>query len=118
MNFNNSNKTKLYNVLLLYLLFHENGIFLSLFSFSLTFSHVLLFFFFQNSILFNFFRINVRFLICLSALSTAVTTLCMQKHFIVNIFSLTHIILQYLLKITFAEEVMFLVVFAPVRVTL
>lgn len=45
MNFNNSNKTKLYNVLLLYLLFHENGIFLSLFIFSLTFSHVLLFFF-------------------------------------------------------------------------
>lgn len=117
MNFNNSNKTKLYNVLLLYLLFHENGIFLSLFIFSLTFSHVLLFFF-QNSILFYFFRINVRFLICLSVLSTAVTTLCMQKHFIVNIFSLTHIILQYLLKITFAEEVMFLVEFAPVRVTL
>lgn len=118
MNFNNSNKTKLYNVLLLYLLFHENGIFLSLFIFSLTFSHVLLVFFFQNSILFYFFRINVRFLICLSVLSTAVTTLCMQKHFIVNIFSLTHIILQYLLKITFAEEVMFLVEFAPVRVTL
>lgn len=47
MNFNNSNKTKLYNVLLLYLLFHENGIFLSLFIFSLTFSHVLLFFFFK-----------------------------------------------------------------------
>lgn len=118
MNFNNSNKTKLYNVLLLYLLFHENGIFLSLFIFSLTFSHVLLvffFFFFQNSILFYFFRINVRFLICLSVLST---TLCMQKHFIINIFSLTHIILQYLLKITFAEEVMFLVEFAPVRVTL
>lgn len=46
MNFNNSNKTKLYNVLLLYLLFHENGIFLSLFIFSLTFSHVLLVFFF------------------------------------------------------------------------
>lgn len=45
MNFNNSNKTKLYNVLLLYLLFHGNGIFLSLFIFSLTFSHVLLFFF-------------------------------------------------------------------------
>lgn len=112
MNFNNSNKTKLYNVLLLYLLFHENGIFLSLFIFSLTFSHVLL-------VLFYFiFRINVRFLICLSVLSTAVTTLCMQKHFIINIFSLTHIILQYLLKITFAEEVMFLVVFAPVRVTL
>lgn len=44
MNFNNSNKTKLYNVLLLYLLFHENGIFLSLFIFSLTFSHVLLVF--------------------------------------------------------------------------
>lgn len=43
MNFNNSNKTKLYNVLLLlYLLFHENGILLSLFIFSLTFSHVLL----------------------------------------------------------------------------
>lgn len=117
MNFNNSNKTKLYNVLLLYLLFHENGIFLSLFIFSLTFSHVLLVFF-QNYILFYFFRINVRFLICLSVLSTAVTTLCMQKHFIVNIFSLTHIILQYLLKITFAEEVMFLVEFAPVRVTL
>lgn len=118
MNFNNSNKTKLYNVLLLYLLFHENGIFLSLFIFSLTFSHVLLvcfFCFFQNSILFYFFRINVRFLICLSVLST---TLCMQKHFIINIFSLTHIILQYLLKITFAEEVMFLVEFAPVRVTL
>lgn len=112
MNFNNSNKTKLYNVLLLYLLFHENGIFLSLFIFSLTFSHVLL-------VLFYFiFRINVRFLICLSVLSTAVTTLRMQKHFIINIFSLTHIILQYLLKITFAEEVMFLVVFAPVRVTL
>lgn len=52
---------------------------------------------------------------CLSVLST---TLCMQKHFIVNIFSLTHIILQYLHKITFAEEVMFLVEFAPVRVTL
>lgn len=76
------------------------------------------YFFFQNSILFYFFRINVRFLICLSVLSTAVTTLCMQKHFIVNIFSLTHIILKYLLKITFAEEVMFLVEFAPVRVTL
>lgn len=60
----------------------------------------------------------MRFLICLSVLSTAVTTLCMQKHFIINIFSLTHIILQYLLKITFAEEVMFLVEFAPVRVTL
>lgn len=114
MNFNNSNKTKLYNVLLLYLLFHENGIFLSLFIFSLTFSHVLLVFF-KILFYFIFFRINVRFLICLSVLST---TLCMQKHFIVNIFSLTHIILQYLLKITFAEEVMFLVEFAPVRVTL
>lgn len=57
MNFNNSNKTKLYNVLLLYLLFHENGIFLSLFIFSLTFSHVLLVFFFSKfySILFYFF---------------------------------------------------------------
>lgn len=56
MNFNNSNKTKLYNVLLLYLLFHENGIFLSLFIFSLTFSHVLLvfFFFFFSKILFYF----------------------------------------------------------------
>lgn len=55
MNFNNSNKTKLYNVLLLYLLFHENGIFLSLFIFSLTFSHVLLVFFcFFFKILFYF----------------------------------------------------------------
>lgn len=56
MNFNNSNKTKLYNVLLLYLLFHENGIFLSLFIFSLTFSHVLLVF------LFVFFKILFYFI--------------------------------------------------------